>query len=175
MVPNEVANAVLYENAKRFFPIHRTQEELDYAREFVSLATPQGMKMQRDRAARVYKGEDKSELTADVFSFLVEGNEGFGIVSDIGDVSYVVPLSYIMITTTPVGLPNHTWKTVTVGKGPIMHTAVLTAGKCLASASVDFMMHPEKVAQARAELQRKTEKEGYPYPLPKDLKPQFYL
>ena len=175
VVPNEVANAVLYENAKRFFPIHRTQEELDYAREFVTLATPQGMKMQRDRAARVYKGEDKSELTADVFSFLVEGNEGFGIVSDIGDVSYVVPLSYIMITTTPVGLPNHTWKTVTVGKGPIMHTAVLTAGKCLASASVDFMMHPEKVAQARAELQRKTEKEGYPYPLPKDLKPQFYL
>lgn len=173
VVPNNTVTGVLQENSEAFFPIKRSAEELEYAKTFSALATPQAVAFQRERAAKVYDGEDKSELDAPVFSFLANSNEGFGICSDIGDVSYIVPLSYIMVTTTPVGVPNHTWKTVTVGKSPIMHSAVLTAAKCLASAGADLMLDPGKVDRAKAELQRRTADGGYPYPLSPDLKPQI--
>lgn len=173
VVPNDTVTAVLKENSEAFFPIARSTEELAYAEKFSQLATPQAAAFQRERAAKVFDGEDKSELEQPVFSFLAKSNEGFGICSDIGDVSYVVPLSYIMVTTSPVGTPNHTWKTVTVGKSPLMHSAVLTAAKCLAAAGVDMLLDPRKVAKAHEELRRRTASGGYPYPLAPDLKPQI--
>ena len=171
VILNSVVTDVLRENAEAYFPIVRSNEEKAYAAKFAQLATPQGKAFQQARAKRTYTGSDPAEPTADVYSYLAKDNKEFGICSDIGDVSYLVPLSYMMITTVPVGLPNHTWQTVTVGKGPIMHTAILTAGKCLGAAGADFLLHPEKVASARAELIESTREQGYPYPLPTDLKP----
>ena len=171
VVLNSVVTGVLRENALAYYPIRRTDEEKAYAAKFAQLATPQGKALQHARARRTYDGSDPDEPTADVYSFLAKDNKEFAICSDIGDVSYVVPLSYMMITTVPTGLPNHTWQTVTVGKSPIMHTAVLTAGKCLGATGADFLLHPEKAAAARAELDEVTREQGYPYPLPADLKP----
>jgi aminobenzoyl-glutamate utilization protein B len=91
--------------------------------------------------------------------------------SDVGDVSWVVPTSQILTACGVLGTPNHSWQQVAQGGMGIGYKGFLLAGKVLAAAAVEFMQHPEKVQQARAEFETRTQDKPYISPIPEGVKP----
>ena len=92
--------------------------------------------------------------------------------TDVGDVSYVVPLAFVAMATSVIGTENHTWQMTAQGKSPIAHKMMLHAGKVMALAGTKFCEKPELVSKAQDELKRATGGK-YVCPIPNELTPHL--
>ena len=91
--------------------------------------------------------------------------------SDVGDVSVVCPTAQISMATMPNGTAMHSWQEVAVGKSPLAKKGMLQAGRIIAGAAMDLFSDPEKIKEARAEMDERTEGARFESPIPKDVKP----
>lgn len=69
--------------------------------------------------------------------------------TDVGSVSYVVPMAQVVTACKALGTPNHSWMTTTQGKSGIAHKGMLTAAKIMALGAVKML---EKNAETKGEL-----------------------
>ena len=97
----------------------------------------------------------------------------FGASSDVGDVSWVVPTVSIGAPAWPVGTDAHSWQAVSVGKNPIAHKAMLSAGQAMAGLAIDMMEDPDLLAKAKAEHTARLKGRKYECPIPKGVKPRI--
>jgi aminobenzoyl-glutamate utilization protein B len=89
--------------------------------------------------------------------------------TDVGDVSCLVPTAQCLTATAVIGTPFHTWQTVTQGKMPHAHKAMVTAAKVMAATAARVIRDPDLRQRARADLLRRNAR--YVSPLPEDLAP----
>ena len=76
--------------------------------------------------------------------------------TDVGDVSYVVPVIRMRATTAPSGTPWHSWAVVACGGMSIGHKGMDYAAKALSMTMVDLFEDEQLRADVRAEfLERK--------------------
>lgn len=76
--------------------------------------------------------------------------------TDVGDVSYVVPVVRMRVTTAPKGTPWHSWAVVACGGMSIGHKGMDYAAKALSMTMVDLFEDEQLRADVRAEfLERK--------------------
>jgi len=94
--------------------------------------------------------------------------------TDVGDVSWLVPVLGLNVTTAPWGAPWHAWPVVACGGMSVGHSGMAYAAKILAATMVDLFESPETVKAVRAEFLDKTKGFAYrpsvpdgPPPLPK--------
>jgi aminobenzoyl-glutamate utilization protein B len=94
--------------------------------------------------------------------------------TDVGDVSWVVPMLGLSVTTAPLDAPWHAWPTVACAGMSIGHKALIYAAKVLAATMVDLYEDPKTVQAIQAEFKEKTKGIVYkpfvpdgPPPLPK--------
>ncbi len=73
---------------------------------------------------------------------------------DDGDASWIVPLGRIN-WAYPTGVPIHHWAWTALSGHPAGDPGPLMASEALALAAVDLLIHPDKIARARAELARR--------------------
>jgi aminobenzoyl-glutamate utilization protein B len=92
--------------------------------------------------------------------------------TDLGDVSWVVPMAQLGSATYAIGTPGHSWQVTAQGKTPAAHKGMVQVAKALAGSAVDLLGDPALVAAAKADLKRRTAAHPYSSPLPADLKPQ---
>jgi aminobenzoyl-glutamate utilization protein B len=93
--------------------------------------------------------------------------------TDVGDVSWKVPLGEFMTACEILGSPGHSWQNVATSGMSIGHKGMLTAAKILAVSALDFMKNPELVDKARKEHEQKHKDNPYKSPLPDGLQPPF--
>jgi aminobenzoyl-glutamate utilization protein B len=93
--------------------------------------------------------------------------------TDVGDVSWKVPLGEFMTACEIMGSPGHSWQNVATSGMSIGHKGMLTAAKVLAVSALDFMKNPELVEKARKEHEQKHKDNPYKSPLPDGLKPPY--
>lgn len=93
--------------------------------------------------------------------------------TDVGDVSWKVPLGEFMTACEILGSPGHSWQNVATSGMSIGHKGMLTAAKILAVAALDFMKNPELVGKARKEYEQKHKDNPYKSPLPDGLRPPY--
>jgi aminobenzoyl-glutamate utilization protein B len=93
--------------------------------------------------------------------------------TDVGDVSWKVPLGEFMTACEILGSPGHSWQNVATSGMSIGHKGMLTAAKILAVSALDFMKNPELVEKARKEHEQKHKENPYKSPLPAGLIPPF--
>ena len=93
--------------------------------------------------------------------------------TDVGDVSWVCPVSQIGTATWPAGTAAHSWQAVACGKSDFAHKATLYAGQVIAASAIDVYSDPETLAKAWAELRRRTNNEPYKCPIPKEIDPNY--
>ena len=93
--------------------------------------------------------------------------------TDVGDVSWVCPVSQIGTATWPVGTAAHTWQAVACGKSDFAHRATLYAGQVIAASAIDIYNDPEALQKAWQELRRRTNNQPYECPIPKDIDPNY--
>lgn len=75
--------------------------------------------------------------------------------TDVGDVSWVVPVIRLSAATAPFGTPWHSWAVVACGGMSIGHKGMLHASKTLALTMVDLFEDPKKVEAVKAEFNQR--------------------
>lgn len=91
--------------------------------------------------------------------------------TDVGDVSCVVPTAQCLSATAVIGTPFHTWQTVTQGKMPHAHKAMVTAAKVMAATAARVIRDPALRDRAKAELFQRRGTDSYRSPLPEGAQP----
>lgn len=86
--------------------------------------------------------------------------------TDVGDVSWIVPTAQCLTATAAIGTPFHTWQTVTQGKLPAAHKAMVTAAKVMAASAARVVTDSDLRERAKRELQERRKGEAYRSPLP---------
>ncbi len=75
--------------------------------------------------------------------------------TDVGDVSWVVPVVRLSAAPAPIGTPWHSWAVVACGGMSIGHKGMLHASKTLALTMVDLFEDPKKVEAVKAEFKQR--------------------
>ena len=73
--------------------------------------------------------------------------------TDVGDLSWFVPVGQIGVASYSYGAPGHSWQIVACTGTSIGEKALLVAAKALAGAAVDLYASPELVAKAKADFE----------------------
>ena len=91
--------------------------------------------------------------------------------SDVGDVSWVCPVTQCGTGTWPKGTAAHSWQAVACGKSDFAHRGMLYAGEIIAATAVDIYQNPEVIETAWKQLREKTGGLPYNCPIPKEITP----
>ena len=91
--------------------------------------------------------------------------------SDVGDVSWVCPVTQCGTSTWPKGTAAHSWQAVACGKSDFAHRGMLYAGEIIAATAVDIDQNPEVIETAWKQLREKTGGLPYNCPIPKEITP----
>ena len=95
--------------------------------------------------------------------------------TDVGDVSWAVPLVQARGAVYAIGTPGHSWQLTAQGKMPAAHKGMAHVAKIMAGTAVDALADPELIAHAKADHAARTAKTPYVCPIPTDVKPPFTM
>lgn len=91
--------------------------------------------------------------------------------TDVGDVSWNVPVAQCFSPCFALGTPLHTWQLVSQGRTSCAHKGMLLAAKVMGATAAELLAEPEKIPPCRQELNARLEKMPYHCPIPKDVRP----
>jgi aminobenzoyl-glutamate utilization protein B len=94
--------------------------------------------------------------------------------TDVGDLSWVTPVSMLETTCFPTGTPGHTWGEVASGGMSIGHKGMIHAAKIMAIAAMAMYSDPEHIKKVRKEFERSTGGKPYVSPIPMHVDPPQY-
>ena len=121
LLPNRTGGAALQKNLEALGDIQYTQEEIDFA-----------LEMQRNN------GKPEIGIDGQIRSLRETLKSPGGGSTDVGDVSYNVPVVSLNATTAPKGVPWHSWSVVASSGMSIGHKGMLYAAKALGMTMVDI-------------------------------------
>lgn len=93
------------------------------------------------------------------------------VSTDVGDVSWVVPVGHFTAATMPPGMPLHTWQSTACAGTEIGRKGMMTAARTLALATLELLGSPQLLGQARAAFEENMRGRAYRSLLPADRKP----
>ena len=165
-----------YEAMKLVGPIEFTAEEKAYAQKINDSFAPENARSVFDRMQ--VPSESKTKVAALVGQPLL--GENFPAwdeqhiatgSTDVGDVSWITPLSMLRTACEATGAPGHSWAVTATGATSIGHKGMMHAAKIMAAVAIDLIQRPETLAAARREFEAKTRDEPYKCPIPADVAP----
>lgn len=177
VVHNETMGRLMDGHLQAFVPIGYTEEELEYAKRFKGVITELDRDGLNSVIAEVSTRENRKEMQEmSMLDFVLNRRSmiGGGGSTDVGDVSWVVPVGQANVNCYAAGTALHSWQAVAQGKSSIAHRGMLTAAKVLASTGVELLLNPELLAQVKQDWIDELGGEVYPNPLPADLKPEIW-
>nr|WP_066305168.1 amidohydrolase [Bacillus sp. FJAT-29814] len=168
-LPNETLNELMYTQARAAGPMAFTEEEEKFAEELRQTVDP-----------TVLAAAMQQATSADANKILDTGfyhnKKHFGITmggsSDVGDVSWIVPMGQIMTTCVPLGVQFHTWQaTASVGSS-IGMKGMHYAAKIMALSAYELLLDQEGILEkAKAEFVASTNGVSYKPGVPANIKP----
>lgn len=91
--------------------------------------------------------------------------------TDVGDVTWTVPTSEVLVATAAIGTPLHSWQMTAQGKSGAAHKGMTHAARIMGRAAQILISDPARLAEARAEHARRLAVTPYVCPLPADHRP----
>ena len=91
--------------------------------------------------------------------------------TDVGDVSWITPLTMFRTACFPTGATGHSWGIAAASGTSIGHKGMLHAAKIMALVAADLFTDPEHLRAARLEFKEKIHDNQYRCPLPPELEP----
>lgn len=95
--------------------------------------------------------------------------------TDVGDVSYVVPTATLNTACYSWGAEAHSWQWVAQGKNSVAMKGMDYAAELLAASAKELYEHPEIIAKAKEEFEKRTQEDPYECLIPKEIKPHKVL
>jgi aminobenzoyl-glutamate utilization protein B len=141
---NRAGGARLQQNLEFLGPIEYTEDEQAFAK-------------------RIQKATNKPEIGIEsIINPLEETQEHpMGGSTDVGDVSFVVPVIRLSATTAPKGTPWHSWAVVACGGMSIGHKGMAYAAKALSMTMVD--LYEDAALREAVKAEFKERKGDYQY------------
>jgi len=123
------------------------------------------------KALQAYLEIEEKGLDADPKPLKDEVEPPGGGSTDVAEVSRIVPVVSLSVTTAAAGIPWHSWATTASHgtEGSVKGAEI--AAKVLALTGVDLLLNPELIREARAFFDEMTEGKPYVSPVPADQKP----
>jgi aminobenzoyl-glutamate utilization protein B len=159
-------------------PIAFSEEELAFARTVNGQFPPEAVRPfeglrippeMRERAAAAAR----QPLVAENFPAWDEDRVQTGS-TDVGDVSWITPLSMLSTTCFPSGAPGHSWANTASAGTSIGHKGMMHAARIMALVGIDLYSDPVHLESARREFAERTAGKPYRSPLPAALTPPRY-
>lgn len=75
--------------------------------------------------------------------------------TDVADVSWIVPVVHLSVTTAPVDAPWHAWPVVACAGMSIGHKGLVYAAKALAATGLDLLADPAALAAVRRDFEER--------------------
>ena len=171
---NHVLADAQYENLKAIGPIEFTQEEVDYAAR-VNSAFPEedaravfdSFRIPPEWRERV-DGVRGAPLIGGNYPAWDEDHIGTGS-TDVGDVSWIAPLSMLRTACFATAAPGHSWAIVATAGMSIGHKGMMHAAKTMAATAYDLYTKPDLLAEARAAHASATKRSPYRCPIPDEV------
>jgi aminobenzoyl-glutamate utilization protein B len=95
--------------------------------------------------------------------------------TDVGDVSWVVPLVQADGATMAMGTQHHSWQLTAQGKSPLAKKGMVHTAKVMAATAVDALTDPTLIARAKADLAERTREQPYVCPMPPEVQPPVQM
>lgn len=135
VLPNRTLSEIIHRNLELVGPPQFNEEEKAFARK-----TQEPLPRKYDKAL-----SDRVEPLRD--------QPGQGVAStDIGDISWFVPVGGLTVATQSYGSPGHSWQVVACTGMSIGEKGMMVAAKTLAGTAVDLYSSPELIEKARADF-----------------------
>ena len=148
VLPNKTLGKIIQKNLEKVGGVEWTEKELAYAIEIAkSVETP----LKDLEKVKLVKPFDESK-----FGQLKPGS------SDVGDVSWNVPVASFTATTFVPGSPGHSWQNVAAGGTTIGTKGVLVAAKTFALTAIDLFTNPALLVPIKQEFEA-ARGEGFKY------------
>ncbi|MCY4216655.1 MAG: amidohydrolase [Flavobacteriaceae bacterium] len=138
LLPNVVGGKVMHENLKTLGEITYTEEEIAFAHDIQRATDIPLTGMDGTLEPWEYPREDPG-----------------GGSTDVGDVSFIVPVIRMTATIAPYGTPWHSWAVVASGASSIGHKGLVHASKALAMTGVDLFTNESLRKEIIAEFKER--------------------
>ena len=121
LLPNRTGGAIMQKNLEILGDIQYTQDEIDFA-----------LDMQKANGKPLIGIDGKIRPLRETLDSPGGGS------TDVGDVSYNMPVVSLAVTTAPKGVPWHSWSVVASSGMSIGHKGMLHAAKALGMSMIDI-------------------------------------
>ncbi|WP_235857801.1 M20 family metallopeptidase [Marimonas lutisalis] len=168
LLPNRPLEELMQRQFDRLGPVQFDEDDRAFAREIRKTLTDEDIESVFARTGRA------PEYDMEICDFVAPldrksvGGEGS---TDVGDVSWAVPLVQAWVTTCALGTPFHTWQLTAHGKTPLAHKGMIHAAKVMAATACDLYREPAILSAAKAEHQARLARDPYQCPMPDDVLP----
>jgi len=129
----------------------------------------------RDNIVTAFRGEGlKPDMSLPLCDFLMpleRTHGGMNGSTDVGDVSWAVPLVQARVATCAIGTALHSWQMTAQGKSGIAHKGMAVAAKVMAATARALFEAPAKVEAAKAEHAAQLAEAPYVCPMPAETMP----
>lgn len=144
ILPNRAGGVAVQENLETLGPLSYTSEELDFA-------------------YKIQKATSKPKLgiNGKITPLKPTAEHPMGGSTDVGDVSFLVPVVRLGVTVAPEGTPWHSWAVVACGGMSIGHKGMVYAAKALSMSMVDLFTDSKLLQEVKDEF--KMRKGDYQY------------
>jgi aminobenzoyl-glutamate utilization protein B len=159
-------------------PVGFADDELAFARAVNANFPPEavrpfeGLRIPPEMRERVGAAE-REPLIGDNFPAWDEDKVETGS-TDVGDVSWITPLSMLSTACFPTAAPGHSWANTAAAGTSIGHKGMMHAARIMALVGIDLYADPAHLEHARKEFAERTSGKPYRSPLPETLKPPRY-
>ena len=168
-IPNRALEEVMQQEFERIGPPPFDDADYAFADRLAAAALTDA---DRRASAQAFNGpvDFPRNLHDEILPLPSQPRQFFGS-TDVGDVSCIVPTAQCLTATAVLGTPFHTWQTVTQGKMPHAHKAMVTAAKVMAATAARVVRDSDLRTRAKAELVHRRGKDSYISPLPQGIRP----
>ena len=153
---NNSLSEILKKNLELVGPPQFTEKEQEFAKE-----------LQKSMG----KEQDGLSTKIETYAEAMEDEPVGGGSTDVGDVSWIVPVASLGTACWPKHIPGHSWGVVTCTGSSIGQKGMVVTSKVIAASVIDVLMEPTIVEQAQTEFKEKTKGFVYKSAIPKEQKP----
>lgn len=91
--------------------------------------------------------------------------------TDVGDVTWKVPTTEVLVATAAIGTPLHSWQMTAQGQSGAAHKGMVHAAKAMGRVAQMLIADPANLAEAQAEHKARLAATPYVCPMPADHRP----
>jgi len=154
ILPIEKGAEILQSNLEILGPIKYSDYEIDFAHQIQMAA-----------------GIPESGINGIPLTLEDALNDTRTFASDIGDVSYIVPVITLLTTAAPIDVPWHSWCVVASSGMSIGHKGMIYSSKALAMTMIDMYLKPSIIEDLNREFNMKIGSFQYQTKLPSGPSP----